>query len=73
MTICEFSWLDSIVYVYQSIVLYGIIWSMYGLSHYVPPAGAGARPPACCVPPCSPYLPSRYLILCNTNIVCFLF
>lgn len=40
MTICEFSWLDSIVYVYPlyHIVWYYIIGLCMDLSHYVPVA-----------------------------------
>lgn len=72
MTISEFSWLDSIVYVYPLLsycmVLY--YWTMYGpVAHVWAALGHGRL--ASCVPRRLP-LPSWYFILCKTNHCMFL-
>lgn len=69
MTICEFSWLDSIIYVYPllsyDMVLY--YWTMYGpVALCISAWGPGRAPPQLVARPRS-HGPSRYFILCKTK------
>lgn len=75
MTICEFSWLDGIIYVYTFIIWYYIIGLYMDLSHYVYVLRRvlGRSPPLhkfAPVPVCNP--PGILLFCVKQNIVCFL-